>query len=136
MNNTRSEDYGFFYPESEGETPLPDHWCFPRGLQNRPNRGDYVIEVYNESNWGGRRKSTSSAVICVGGCVVHSHSCGQTSVALSSYESGLLASSRSLAEGLQLRQVLKFLLKDGDEKNSKLVETVVYTDSNCREPCR
>ncbi len=65
-----SEDYGFFYPESEGETPLPDHWCFPRGLQNRPNRGDYVIEVYNESNWGGRRKSTSSAVICVGGCVV------------------------------------------------------------------
>ena len=128
-----SEDYGLFYPESEAGTTLPDHWCFPNGLQNRPKKGDYVIEVYSDSNWGGctvTRKSTSSAVICVGGCVVHSHSRGQTSVALSSCEAELLASSSALAEGLQLTQVLKFLLKDDDEKNSKLVETVVYTDSS------
>ena len=92
-----------------------------------------MVEVYGDSNWGGctvTRKSTSSAVICVGGCVVHLHSRGQTSVALSSCEAELLASSSAPAEGLQLTQVLKFLLKDDDEKNSKLVETVVYTDSS------
>ena len=128
-----SEDYGLFYPESEAGTTLPDHWCFPHGLQNRQKRADYVVEVFSDSNWGGctvTRKSTSSAVICVGGCVVHSHSRGQTSVALSSCEAELLASSSALSEGLQLTQVLKFLLDDKQEKNTKVVETVVDTDSS------
>ena len=48
-----SEDYGLFYLESEAGTTLPDHWSFPNGLQNRPDRGDYVVEVYSDSNWGG-----------------------------------------------------------------------------------
>ena len=128
-----SEDYGLFYPESEAGTTLPDHWCFPHGLQNRQKRADYVVEVFSDSNWGGctvTRKSTSSAVICVGGCVVHSHSRGQTSVALSSCEAELLASRSALSEGLQLTQILKFLLDDKQEKSTKIVETVVYTDSS------
>ena len=64
--------------------------------------------------------------------MVHSHSRGQTSVALSSCEAELLASSSALYEGLQLTQILtlKFLLKDNEEWNTRIVETVVYTDSS------
>ena len=128
-----TEDAGVFFHECEFGTMLPDHWNIEHGLQQRPGRADVTVEVYSDSNWGGcsvTRKSTSSACIAVCGCIVHSHSRGQGSIALSSCEAELIASSSALAEGLQISQIMKFLAKDEQESNSKRVETILYTDSS------
>ena len=65
------------------------------------------------------------------GLLIHSHSRSQTSIALSSCEAKLLAATGLLAEGLQLKQLIRFCLKLEESKfeNGEDVEMKVYLDS-------
>ena len=69
------------------------------------------LEVYTDSGWASeqtKRKSTSGAVIMEEGMRLHAHSRGQASVALSSCEAEVLATSEGIKEALLLQEVLMF----------------------------
>ena len=65
------------------------------------------------------------------GLMIHSHSRSQTSIALSSCEAELLAATGLLAEGLQLKQLVRFCLRLEESKfeNDDEVEVKLYLDS-------
>ena len=65
------------------------------------------------------------------GLMIHSHSRSQTSIALSSCEAELLAATGLLAEGLQLKQLVRFCLRLEESKfeNDDEVEMKLYLDS-------
>ena len=52
------------------------------------------------------RTSTSSGLIFLNGCLIHSHSRSQTSVSLSSMEAEILAATSLLTEAIYVKQVL------------------------------
>ena len=58
------------------------------------------------------RRSTSSGLIFLNSCLIHSHSRAQNSVALSSMEAEILAATGLLVEGIYIKQVLQFLVDD------------------------
>ena len=69
------------------------------------------LEVHTDSDWARDqvfRKSTSGAVIMGEGMRLHSHSRGQTSVALSSCEAEVMAESEGIKEALLFQEVLMF----------------------------
>ena len=64
------------------------------------------------------------------GLMIHSHSRSQTSIALSSCEAELLAATGLLAEGLQLKQLVRFCLRLEESKfENDEVEMKLYLDS-------
>ena len=75
-------------------------------------------------------KSTSSGLIFHNGNCVHSHSGGQTSIALRSMEAEVLAATGLLAEGVALKQALQFSLGCKEEPSENtVVEMKMYLDS-------
>ena len=69
------------------------------------------LVVYTDSDWASdqtTRKSTSGAVIMAEGMILHDHSRGQASVALSSCEAEVVATSEGIKEALLLQEVLMF----------------------------
>ena len=71
-----------------------------------------TVEVFTDSDWGGSskdRSSASSGMVFVCSCLVV-QSRTQKSIALSSCEAELVAATIGAAEGILIREVLKFVL--------------------------
>ena len=76
----------------------------------------WVLETFSDADWSGdrvSRRSTSSAVHCLNGMVLHHSSRGQKVVSLSSAESELHGLVSSATDGIALRIYLEFFM---DEK--------------------
>ena len=92
-----------------------------------------TVELDWGSDWASckvTRKSTSSGLIFVNSCCVHSHSRAQMSVSLSSMGPEILAATSLLVENIQLKQLLQFLLGDaGGLNNNAQVQMRLRLDS-------
>ena len=71
-----------------------------------------ALEIWTDSDWAGdrkskqkRRRSVSSAMIFLNGCLIAAWSRFQKSIALSSCEAEFLASAGGAAEALQLKEL-------------------------------
>eukprot|EP00434_Breviolum_minutum_P013358 symbB.v1.2.011770.t1/scaffold750.1/size323489/22 len=109
-----------------------DRWGQHEGDPQR--RARYNLELFSDSDWAtskSSRKSTSAGIMFLNGLMIHSHSRSQTSIALSSCEAELLAATGLLAEGLQLKQLVRFCLRIEESKfeNDEEVEMKLYLDS-------
>ena len=109
-----------------------DRWGQHEGDPQR--RARYNLELFSDSDWAtskSSRKSTSAGIMFLNGLMIHSHSRSQTSIALSSCEAELLAATGLLAEGLQLKQLVRFCLRLEESKfeNDDEVEMKLYLDS-------
>ena len=109
-----------------------DRWGQHEGDPQR--RARYNLELFSDSDWAtskSSRKSTSAGIMFLNGLMIHSHSRSQTSIALSSCEAELLAATGLLAEGLQLKQLVRFCLRIEESKfeNDDEVEMKLYLDS-------
>ena len=85
------------------------------GGQERRDSKPYMLELYSDSDWASckvSRRSTSSGLIFLNSCLIHSHSRSQTSVYLSSMEAEILAATSLLTEAMYLKQVLRFFVND------------------------
>lgn len=84
------------------------------------------LELYSDSDWASckvTRRSTSSGLIFLNGCCIHSHSRIQASISLSSMEAEILAATSLLLEGIMVKQFLQFLLgDDGGLGNNQQVQ--------------
>jgi hypothetical protein len=97
-----------------------------KSLHLRPTEALDELKVYVDANWGGvagakDRRSTSGAVVLLGGSPVHFHSRTQSVTALSSCEAELYGLCSGSAEGLWIQALLSEL--------SVPTSLVVYTDS-------
>ena len=109
-----------------------DRWGQHEGDPQR--RARYNLELFSDSDWAtskSSRKSTSAGIMFLNGLMIHSHRRSQTSIALSSCEAELLAATGLLAEGLQLKQLVRFCLRIEESKfeNDDEVEMKLYLDS-------
>ena len=109
-----------------------DRWGQHEGDPQR--RARYNLELFSDSDWAtskSSRKSTSAGIMFLKGLMIHSHSRSQTSIALSSCEAELLAATGLLAEGLQLKQLVRFCLRieESEFENDDEVEMKLYLDS-------
>ena len=124
-------EYGIFLTSCSVGTRLQDHWLVKDSALDDPS--SYNVECYCDSNWGGcktTRKSTSSGMVFLNGCLVLSLCKSQSTIALSSCEAELLAMTHMTAEAIMVCNLCRFLLKlDGREVNPDL-DFIVYTDSS------
>ena len=70
------------------------------------------IESYSDADWAthkGNRRSVSSSMVFVSGCLLYSSARTQRVIALSSGESELLSATSSLCDALFIRQLVAFL---------------------------
>jgi hypothetical protein len=118
------------YPKAEYFTSTLTRW---NGVDERRDGKPYEVELYSDSDWASckvTRKSTSSGLIFVNSCCVHSHSRAQMSISLSSMEAEILAATSLLVEGIQLKQLLQYLLGDeGGLSNNAQVQMRLRLDS-------
>ena len=125
-----TQDMRMHYPKEETYASTLTRW---NGLEERKDGSPYEIELYSDSDWAScktTRRSTSSGLIFVNSCCVHSHSRAQASTALSSMEAEILAATSLLVEGIQLKQLLQFLLGDaGGLSNNSKVQMRLRLDS-------
>eukprot|EP00435_Cladocopium_sp_Y103_P050992 s1981_g15.t1 len=101
------------YPKAEVYSSTLTRW---NGVEERRDGRPYEVELYSDSDWASckvTRRSTSSGLIFVSSCCVHSYSRAQMSISLSSMEAEILAATSLLVEGIQVKQLLQFLLGDG-----------------------
>ena len=104
-------DFEVEYSGSYEYQSIFDRWGQHEG--NPQKRSKYNLELFSDSDWAtskSSRKSTSAGMIFLNGLLIHSHSRSQTSIALPSCEAELLAATGLLAEGLQLKQLIRFCL--------------------------
>ena len=83
--------------------------------EERRDSKPYMVELYSDSDGVSckvSRRSTSSGLIFLNSCLIHSLSRSQTSVSLSSMEAEILAATSLLTEGIYVKQVLQFLVGD------------------------
>ncbi|CAE7679056.1 RE2 [Symbiodinium sp. CCMP2592] len=76
------------------------------------SQGVLCLESFSDANWAsskGSRKSVSSGMVFVGGCLLYSSSRTQRVIALSSGEAELLAATSTLCDALFVRQLLAFI---------------------------
>ena len=76
---------------------------------------NHIVEVFADADWASdkqARYSTSSGLTCAAGVPIVSYSRTQKSTALSSCESEVLAASGAASEGILLRKLMAFLIKD------------------------
>ncbi|CAE7244295.1 RE1 [Symbiodinium sp. CCMP2592] len=81
----------------------------------RPSQPILCLEAFSDANWAahrGSRKSVSSGMVFVAGCLLYSSSRTQRVIALSSGESELLAATSTLCDALFVRQLLAFIADD------------------------
>ena len=70
------------------------------------------IESYSDADWAthkGNRRSVSSSMVFVAGCLLYSSARTQRAIALSSGEAELLSATSSLCDALFVRQLVAFL---------------------------
>ena len=76
--------------------------------------GERLLEAVSDADWAGSadRKSVTSGHIFLDGNLMFSHSRHQSTIALSSCESELMASTSAIAEALFLKNLLTSLTED------------------------
>ena len=82
--------------------------CGVSGEIPRPSQPVLCLESFSDANWAshkGSRKSVSSGMLFVGGCLLYSSSRTQRVIALSSGEAELLAATSTLCDALFVRQL-------------------------------
>ena len=107
-----TKDMNMFYNKVELKETAMQKWY---GGQVKTDTKPYTLELFSDSDWASckvSRRSTSSGLIFLNGCLIHSHSRSQTSVSLSSMEAGILAATSLLTEAIYVKQVLQFLVND------------------------
>ena len=107
-----SKDMKLHYPKVEMHQTTMQRWY---GGEERRDSKPYMLELYSDSDWASckvSRRSTSSGLIFLNSCLIHSHSRSQTSVSLSSMEAEILAATSLLVEAIYVKQVLQFLVGD------------------------
>ena len=106
----QTQDMKMHYPKAELYTTTLTRW---NGVEERRDGKPYETELYSDSDWASckiTRRSTSSGLIFLNGCCVHSHSRAQASISLSSMEAEILVAISLSVEGIMVRQFLQFLL--------------------------
>jgi len=89
----QTKDMKLHYPKVEMHQTTLQKWY---GGQEKRDSKPYMLELYSASDWASckvSRRSTSSGLIFLNSCLVHSHSRCQTSVSLSSMEAEILAAT-------------------------------------------
>eukprot|EP00435_Cladocopium_sp_Y103_P025443 s995_g6.t1 len=126
----QTQDMKMHYPRAELFSTTRTRW---NGVEERRDGRPYELELYSDSDWASckvTRRSTSSGLIFLNGCCIHSHSRAQTSISLSSMEAEILAATGLLVEGIMVKQFLRFLLGDeGGLENSQQVQMRLKLDS-------
>ena len=127
-------DYGVLLPNTEPYTLCCDLWQ-RTAWENRQDRSVYNVEGHADANWAGckvTRRSTTSYMIKLNGCLLISSCKLQTTVAMSSAESELYAAASCAAEMIQVGTLLKFLVMDSQDFGSKeqKVRLKLYSDSS------
>ena len=126
----QTNDMKMEFPAVDEGQSVFNRW---NGVEERKNKCHFELELFSDSDWATCRKtrrSTSSGLVFLNGCCVHSHSRAQTSIALSSMEAEVLAATGLLAEGIYIKQTLQFLLGDVDGlHNEKKIRMKLYIHS-------
>ena len=124
-------EYGIFLTSCSAGTRLQDHWSVKDFALEDP--AHYNVKCYCDSNWGGcktSRKSTSSGMVFLNGCLVLSLCKSQSTIALCSCEAELLAVTHMTAEAIMVCNLCRFLLKLEDREVNSDLDFIVYTDSS------
>eukprot|EP00435_Cladocopium_sp_Y103_P043647 s2238_g12.t1 len=126
----QTQDMKMHYPMAETFATTLTRW---HGVEETRDGKPYEIELYSDSDWASckiTRRSTSSGLIFVNSCCVHSYSRAQMSISLSSMEAEILAATSLLVEGIQLKQLLQVLLGDkGGLSNNAQIQMRLRLDS-------
>eukprot|EP00435_Cladocopium_sp_Y103_P060628 s1055_g22.t1 len=110
--STWVQDMKLFYSKVELRQTTMQRWY---GAQKKQDSKPHTVELFSDSDLASckvSRRSTSSGLIFLNSCLIHSHSRSQTSVSLSSMEAEILAATSLLTEGIYVKQVLQFLVND------------------------
>ena len=105
-----AKDYGILYPYG---TLMSNTMDRINSQEAKESSKVPTVDVFTDSDWGGSsmdRSSTSSGMVFVFSRLVSSWSRTQKSIALSSCEAELVAATIGAAEGILIREVLKFVL--------------------------
>ena len=125
-----TKDMKMFYNKVELKQTAMQR-CY--GGQTKTETKPYTLELFSDSDWASckvSRRSTSSGLIFLNGCLIHSHSRSQTSVSLSSVEAETLAATSLVTEAIYVKQVLQFLVNDmGGLGSQRCVEMRLRLDS-------
>ena len=101
-----SNEEGVFDRWNESELVEPDY---------RQDRSTITLDIFSDSSWGDEkstRKSTTSGMIFMNGCLIHSICRSQATIALSSCEAELYAANTTMVESIYLYQLIQFLMSD------------------------
>ena len=126
----QTQDMKMHYPRAELYSSTLTRW---NGVDERREGKPFELELFSDSDWAScrvTRRSTSSGLVFLNGCCIHSHSRAQASISLSSMEAEILAATGLLVEGIMVKQFLQFLL--GDERgleNNNQVQMRLWLDS-------
>ncbi|CAL1141687.1 unnamed protein product [Cladocopium goreaui] len=107
-----TKEMKLYYGKAELYQSVMQRWF---GGQQRLESKPFMLELFSDSDWATcktSRRSTSSGLIFLNSCLIHSHSRAQNSVSLSSMEAEILAATGLLVEGIYIKQVLQFLVDD------------------------
>ena len=103
----RCEPYDAVFDRwNESELVEPDY---------RQDRSTITLDIFSDSSWGDEkstRKSTTSGMIFMNGCLIHSICRSQATIALSSCEAELYAANTTMVESIYLYQLIQFLMSD------------------------
>ena len=108
-----TQDMALRFEKTEGQCSVFGRWKHLTSEQVSRGAHAHSLKLFSDSDWASSkasRKSTSSGLMLHNGNCVHSHSRGQTSIALSSMEAEVLAATSLLAEGIAVKQALQFCL--------------------------
>ena len=101
----RCEPYDAVFDRwNESELVEPDY---------RQDRSTITLDIFSDSSWGDEkstRKSTTSGMIFMNGCLIHSICRSQATIALSSCEAELYAANTTMVESIYLYQLIQFLM--------------------------
>ena len=99
-----TQDMRLHYPKVDMNQTTLQRWY---GGEERQDSKPYMLELYSDSDWASckvSRRSTSSGLIFLNSCLIHSHSRSQTSVSLSSMEAEILAATSLLTEAIYVAE--------------------------------
>ena len=125
-----TKEMKLYYGKAELYQSVMQRWF---GGQQRLESKPFMLELFSDSDWATcktSRRSTSSGLIFLNSCLIHSHSRAQNSVALSSMEAEIFAATGLLVEGIYIKQALQFLVDDkGGLSNQNKVMMRLRLDS-------
>ena len=81
----------------------------------RQDRSTITLDIFSDSSRGDEkstRKSTTSGMIFMNGCLIHSICRSQATIALPSCEAELYAANTTMVESIYLYQLIQFLMSD------------------------